>query len=453
MLGPDSSLGPDDRRHDHPAPAAPNGDPERAVALASMLALMVGVVMAVGGIVRLGFVADLLSKPTMIGYMNGLAVTILIGQLPKLFGFSIDANGLIDEARAFVRRRRATGETVRPPLAVGLLGLVADRWPRRFLPKVPGVLVAVVVVDPRRLPVQPRRSRREAGGDAAAGLPAAHRSRRQPVRPGAAGGRARSASRWSRWPTRSSTASAFAARAGEEVNGNLEMVGIGAANIGAGLFQGFPVSTSGSRTAVAEQAGAKTQVTGLVGAAAIAAMLLVVPGLLRDLPQPTLAAVVIAASLSLADVAGHDPAAAASGGPSSCSRSPRSWASRCWASCPASPWRWRSRSSTCSAARGGRTRPARPGRRRPRLPRPRELPRRRSCCPGWSCSAFDGPLFFANTRTFREVIMRLATTDPPPRWIIDRRRADHRRRHHGRRHARRPRPGSTRAACRSSSRR
>ena len=80
------------------------------------------------------------------------------------------------------------------------------------------------------------------------------------------------------------------------------MIGIGAANLAAGLFQGFPVSTSGSRTAVAEQAGAKTQVTGLVGAASIILILLFFPGLLRDLPQPTLAAVVIAASLSLADI-------------------------------------------------------------------------------------------------------------------------------------------------------
>ena len=95
-----------------------------------------------------------------------------------------------------------------------------------------------------------------------------------------------------------STASSFAARTGETVDGSREMTGIGAANIAAGLFQGFPVSTSGSRTAVAEQAGAKTQVTGLVGAAAITLILLLVPGLLRDLPQPTLAAVVIAASIS-----------------------------------------------------------------------------------------------------------------------------------------------------------
>ena len=100
------------------------------------------------------------------------------------------------------------------------------------------------------------------------------------------------------------TSSAFAGRSGEEVDGNQEMIGIGAANVAAGLFQGFPVSTSGSRTAVAEQVGAKSQVTGLVGAAGDRRDAAAVPGLLRDLPQPTLAAVVIAASLSLADVPG-----------------------------------------------------------------------------------------------------------------------------------------------------
>src|SRR4029079_1845566 len=101
-----------------------------------------------------------------------------------------------------------------------------------------------------------------------------------------------------------SPSTAFAARTGQEIRGNQEMIGIGAANLAAGLFQGFPVSTSGSRTAVSVQAGAKTQVAGLVGAGAIVLMLVAVPGLLKDLPQPALAAVVISASLSLADVKG-----------------------------------------------------------------------------------------------------------------------------------------------------
>jgi MFS superfamily sulfate permease-like transporter len=101
-----------------------------------------------------------------------------------------------------------------------------------------------------------------------------------------------------------STASAFAARTGQEVRGNGEMIGIGAANLAAGLFQGFPVSTSGSRTAVAERSGAKTQLTGVTGAVLIIAMIVLIPGLFRNLPQPALAAVVITASLSLADIPG-----------------------------------------------------------------------------------------------------------------------------------------------------
>jgi MFS superfamily sulfate permease-like transporter len=101
-----------------------------------------------------------------------------------------------------------------------------------------------------------------------------------------------------------STASSFAARKGVRVEGNQEMIGIGAANIAAGAFQGFPVSTSGSRTAVADQAGSRSQVTGVVGAVVIAVVLLFANSLMRYVPQPTLGAVVIAAAVSLTDVAG-----------------------------------------------------------------------------------------------------------------------------------------------------
>ena len=101
-----------------------------------------------------------------------------------------------------------------------------------------------------------------------------------------------------------STASAFAARRGEQVRGNQEMIGIGAANIAAGFFQGFPVSTSGSRTAVAEQAGSRSQITGIVGAAVITLVLVFATSAMQYVPQPTLGAIVIAAALSLADIAG-----------------------------------------------------------------------------------------------------------------------------------------------------
>src|SRR5438309_10161569 len=101
VLGPDSSLGPMIAATILPILGS-GGSPARAIALASMLALLVGAIMITAGALKLGFVADLLSKPTQIGYMNGLAVTILIGQLPKLFGFSVDASGLINEMRGFV---------------------------------------------------------------------------------------------------------------------------------------------------------------------------------------------------------------------------------------------------------------------------------------------------------------------------------------------------------------
>src|SRR5215207_6508050 len=123
---------------------AAGGDPERAVALASMLALMTAVVMIAAGVAGLGFVADLLSKPTMIGYMNGLALTILVGQLPKLFGFSVDGEGLLGEFVGFVQGL-AQGDVVPAAAAVGLGGIAVIMVLRRWWPKVPGVLVMVVL--------------------------------------------------------------------------------------------------------------------------------------------------------------------------------------------------------------------------------------------------------------------------------------------------------------------
>ena len=142
VLGPDSSLGPMIAATLLPILGA-NGSPERAVALASMLALIVGAIMLVAGIAKLGFVADLVSKPTQIGYINGLALTILVGQLPKLLGFSVDADGLIDEARGFADGLRA-GDAVGAAAAIGVASLALMLVMRRLAPRIPGVLVAVV---------------------------------------------------------------------------------------------------------------------------------------------------------------------------------------------------------------------------------------------------------------------------------------------------------------------
>jgi high affinity sulfate transporter 1 len=301
VLGPDSSLGPMIAATILPLVGA-DGDPAQAVALASMLALLVGAIMLLAGIARLGFIADLLSKPTQIGYLNGLALTILVGQLPKLFGFSVDADGFVPELTAFVEGV-LDGGTVAAALAVGVGALVLILVLQRRLPKIPAVLVAVVlsILAVNAFDLTARGV--SVVGPLPSGfppftIPRVSLSDLSLLLAGALGIVLVALA------DTISTASAFAARAGDRVHGNQEMIGIGAANVAAGLFQGFPVSTSGSRTAVAEQAGAKTQVAGLVGAGAIALLLVLVPGLLRDLPQPALAAVVIAASLSLADLPG-----------------------------------------------------------------------------------------------------------------------------------------------------
>ena len=301
VLGPDSSLGPMIAATILPLVGA-NGDPAKAVMLASMLALLVGAIMLVAGAAKLGFIADLLSKPTQIGYMNGLALTILVGQLPKLFGFSVDADGFVPELRGFVHGV-TSGETVTASLAVGAGALVLILVLQRAMPKVPAVLVAVVLAILAVNLFDLTASGVSVVGPLPSGfppftIPRVALSDISLLVAGAFG------IVFVALADTISTASAFAARAGDRVHGDQEMIGIGAANVAAGLFQGFPVSTSGSRTAVAEQAGAKTQVAGLVGAGTIVLILVAVPGLLKDLPQPALAAVVIAASLSLADVSG-----------------------------------------------------------------------------------------------------------------------------------------------------
>ena len=300
VLGPDSSLGPIIAATIAPLVVA--GNAQQAVAYASVLALMVGGLTMAAGLLRLGFVADLLSRPTQLGYMNGLALTILVSQLPKLCGFSVDADGLLPEARAFVQGV-ANGDVVAIALVVGVASLAVILVFQRFLRAVPGVLVAVVlsIAAVRLLDLTSH------GVSVVGAMPQGFPPLTIPTVPAddlpllAAG--ALGIAVVSLTDT-ISTASVFAQRFGAEIDGNREMVGVGAASLAAGLFQGFPVSTSGSRTAVAVQNGARSPLASLVGVAGVVTMLLVVPGLLKNLPQPALAAVVIAASLSLADLAG-----------------------------------------------------------------------------------------------------------------------------------------------------
>ena len=301
VLGPDSSLGPMIAATVLPLVAA-DGDPATAVAYASVLALMVGGLMLVGARAGLGFIADLLSKPTQLGYMNGLALTIFVGQLPKLFGFSVDADGLIGELVGFVQGV-AGGEVVPAAAGVGLFALGLMLALGRWLPAVPAVLAGVLASMAAVVILGLEAQGVDVVGVLPSGLPSLTLPRAELADLPLLAAGAIAIAVVSLADT-ISVSSAFASRTGDEVRANQEMVGIGAANVAAGLFAGFPVSTSSSRTAVAERAGAKSQLTGLVGAAIIALMLVLLPGLLATMPQPALAAVVIVASISLADIPG-----------------------------------------------------------------------------------------------------------------------------------------------------
>jgi high affinity sulfate transporter 1 len=300
VLGPDSSLAPLIAAAILPLAA---GNEAQAVALAGMLAILSGALCMLAGFARFGFIAELLSKPVRYGYMNGIALTVLLSQLPKLFGFSVDAEGVIAEARAFARGV-ADGETNTVALVIGVACLLVILGFKRWRPQVPGVLVAVVgaTVAVGAFGLAERYDLSVVGplpkGLPSFDFPSVSADHLTALVAGAVGIALVS------FADTSVLSRTFAVRGGYRVDPNQELVALGAANVAAGFFQGFSVSSSSSRTPVAEAAGARTQATGLVGALAIALMLLLFPNLLRDLPDSALAAVVISAAIGLIEAAG-----------------------------------------------------------------------------------------------------------------------------------------------------
>jgi MFS superfamily sulfate permease-like transporter len=276
------------------------GDPLRAVALGGMMALVSGTVLILAGLARLGFVTELLSKPIRYGYMNGIALTVLISQLPKLFGFSVESTGPLRDLWA-IGGALLAGRTNWVALAVGL-GTLATILLLRGSRRVPGILVAVVGatvlvglfgLDERHgvsvLGLLPQ-------GLPGFAIPLIGIGDIVPVLIGGC------AVAMVSFADTSVLSRAYAARTRSTVNPNQEMTELGAANLATGFFQGFPISSSSSRTPVAEAAGARTQLTGIVGAAAIAVLLLVALDLLKNLPTSALAAVVIASAIGLFEV-------------------------------------------------------------------------------------------------------------------------------------------------------
>jgi high affinity sulfate transporter 1 len=297
VLGPDSSLAAVILGVIAPLSG---GDPGRAVALAGMMAIVSGLVCILAGVARLGFVTDLLSKPIRYGYMNGIALTVLISQLPKLFGFSIENEGLLRSLWDIVKAI-AGGRINWTAFAIGA-GALAVILLLRNMERVPGVLIAVVgaTIIAGVFDLEGR-----AGLSVLGPLPQGLPGLAVPwisiadLVPILIGGVAVAVVSFA---DTSVLSRAYAARLGEKVDPNQEMVGLGAANLAAGFFQGFPISSSASRTPVAEAAGARTQLTGVVGALVVAGLILVAPGLLRHLPNAALAAVVIASAIGLLEI-------------------------------------------------------------------------------------------------------------------------------------------------------
>jgi len=298
VLGPDSSLAAVILAVVLPLSG---GDPLRAVALAGMMAVVSGTLCIVAGLARLGFVTELLSKPIRYGYMNGIALTVLVSQLPKLFGFSVAGEGPVRSLSAFAEAVLA-GRTNWTALAVGA-GTLAVILLLKGSKRVPGILIAVVAATVivgtldlaahAAVPVL---------GPLPQGLPAFAIPwiNYDDIVPVLIGGGAVALVSFADTSVLSRT---YAVRTGTQVDPNQEMVGLGAANLAAGLFQGFPISSSSSRTPVAEAAGARTQLAGVVGAVAVALLLVVAPDLLQHLPTSALAAVVIASAIGLIEVA------------------------------------------------------------------------------------------------------------------------------------------------------
>jgi high affinity sulfate transporter 1 len=414
VLGPDSSLAPLIAAAILPLAL---GDEATAVALAGTLAVLVGILVAGTGLIRVGFVTDLLSNPVRSGYLAGIALTVIVGQLGRVFGIPLQGGNVFEAAVSLVRGI-VDGLADPVALAIGAACFATIVGFKSFAPRIPGVLVAVVgaTVVSGALDLETAADLAVVG-PLPQGLPAFEVPPLDPATimallPGAIGIALVAAA------DTSILSRTFARRAGHDVDPNRELIALGGANVLGGLFGGFPVSSSSSRTPVAESAGSKTQLTGVVGAVAIALLLLFAPNLLAALPDAALGAVVISAALSLVDVhafvhlwrarrSEFALAAASFAGVAMLGvidgifvaivLSLLAFLRRAW-------WPHDAVLGRATGVKGYHDLHY--------YPQARQVP-------GLVLYRFDAPLFFANADVFqRRILERVATADPPARWVI-----------------------------------
>ncbi|HHK4479355.1 TPA: SulP family inorganic anion transporter [Pseudomonas aeruginosa] len=274
------------------------GDPQRLVDLSMIVAIMVGLFSIVAGLASAGFIASFLSRPILVGYLNGIGLSLLVGQLGKLFGYEAATSGFVAGILALLENLLHIHW---PTLILGSLSLLLMvLLPRRF-PQLPGALCGVLLASLAAALLGLDRYGVELLGEVPAGLP-------QLSWPQTSLEELKSLLRDATGITVVSfcsamlTARSFAARHGYSINANHEFVALGLANIGAGVSQGFAISGADSRTAVNDMVGGKTQLVGVVAALVIAATLLLLNKPLGWVPMPALGAVLLLAGWGLIDV-------------------------------------------------------------------------------------------------------------------------------------------------------
>ncbi len=274
------------------------GDLPRYAALASMLAILVGLLCILAGVVRLGFVANFLSKPILVGYMNGLAFTVIVSQLGKMTGIPMQADTFAGQVIEFFRK---LGQAHWPTVLIAIGTLATVLILKHVAPRIPGTLLAVVSAT---ILVQVFSLTRY-GVDTVGAIPPGLPALRLPTITATDLGPLLSAAIGIVLLTYSDTilnARTFAARNHYPIDSNQELIGLGVANLSAGITQGYPVSASGTRTAVNEAAGGKSQLAGVIAAACLVAILLFFTGVLSSFPSASLGAVLVAAMVGLIDL-------------------------------------------------------------------------------------------------------------------------------------------------------
>ena len=275
------------------------GDPQRLLQLSMIVAVMVGLLSIAGGLARAGFVASFLSRPTLVGYLNGIGLSLIAGQLGKLLGYHTEASGFLVGLLALLRN---LGNTHLPTLGLGVATLLLMiLLPRRY-PKVPGALVGVLFASLASVLLGLDKYGIALLGEVPQGLPELAWPRTSIQEMGNLFRDALGITIVS-FCSAMLTARSFAARHGYSVDANHEMMALGVANIGAGVSQGFVISGADSRTAVNDMVGGQSQMVGIVAALVIGIALVLFSEPLGWIPMPALGAVLLMAGWGLIDIA------------------------------------------------------------------------------------------------------------------------------------------------------